>query len=161
MSKETRIIAEPGIPQIIIEREFDAPRDLVFRAHTDPELVKQWLGPRNLSMDIDRFEVRDGGIWRYVQRDEQGNEYAFHGVFHGDPSPDSIVQTFEYEGYPGNVALETLTLEERDGKTLLRTNSVFQTLEARDGMLQSGMEHGVNDGYERLDELVASLASVG
>jgi len=161
MSKETRIIAEPGIPQIIIEREFDAPRDLVFRAHTDPELVKQWLGPRNLTMDIDRFEVRDGGIWRYVQRDEQGNEYAFHGVFHGDPSPDSIVQTFEYEGYPGNVALETLTLEERDGKTLLRTNSVFQTLEARDGMLQSGMEHGVNDGYERLDELVASLASVG
>lgn len=161
MSKETRIIAEPGIPQIIIEREFDAPRDLVFRAHTDPELVKQWLGPRNLTMDIDRFEVRDGGIWRYVQRDEQGNEYAFHGVFHGDPSPDSIVQTFEYEGYPGNVALETLTLEERDGMTLLRTNSVFQTLEARDGMLQSGMEHGVNDGYERLDELVASLASVG
>lgn len=161
MSKETRIIAEPGIPQIIIEREFDAPRDLVFRAHTDPELVKQWLGPRNLTMDIDRFEVRDGGIWRYVQRDEQGNEYAFHGVFHGDPSPDSIVQTFEYEGYPGNVALETLTLEERDGKTLLRTNSVFQTLEARDGMLQSGMEHGVNDGYERLDELVVCLASVG
>ncbi|HYH12629.1 MAG TPA: SRPBCC family protein [Thermomicrobiales bacterium] len=160
MSHETRIIAEPGVPQIIIEREFDAPRELVYRAHTEPELLKQWLGPRNLTMEIDRYEVRDGGTWRYVQRDEQGNEYAFHGVFHGDPSPDVIVQTFEFEGYPGNVALETLTLEERDGKTLLRTNSVFQTLEARDGMLQSGMEHGVNDGYEQLDELVARLAPV-
>jgi uncharacterized protein YndB with AHSA1/START domain len=156
MSK-TRITAEPGIPQVIIEREFDAPRGLVFRAYTEPELLAQWLGPRNLTMKIDRYEVRDGGTWRYVHIDPDGNEYGFHGVFHGDPSLDGIVQTFEFEGAPGHVQLETLTFEERNGKTLARTNSVFQSVEARDAMIESGMEQGVNEGYERLDELLASL----
>lgn len=158
---KTQITAEPGIPQIITEREFDAPRDLLFRAWTEPELLKQWLGPRNLTMEIDRYDVRDGGTWRYVQRDEAGNEYAFHGVFHGDPSPDGMVQTFEFEGFPGHVSLDTLTFEERDGKTIARTNTVFQTIEARDGMMESGMEYGVDDGYDRLDELIAKLAPVG
>lgn len=157
----TRITAEPGIPQIVIEREFDAPRDLIYRAWTDPELLTQWLGPRNLTMEIDHFDVRDGGTWRYVHRDEQGNAYGFHGVFHGDPSPDGVVQTFEFEGAPGHVSLDTLTLEERDGKTLARTSSVFQTVEARDAMVESGMEHGIEDGFERLDELIATLAPVG
>ncbi len=158
---KTQFTAEPGIPQIITEREFDAPRDLLFRAWTEPELLKQWLGPRNLTMEIDRYDVRDGGTWRYVQRDEAGNEYAFHGVFHGDPSPDGMVQTFEFEGFPGHVSLDTLTFEERDGKTIARTNTVFQTIEARDGMMESGMEYGVDDGYDRLDELIAKLAPVG
>lgn len=158
---KTQITAEPGIPQIITEREFDAPRDLLFRAWTEPGLLKQWLGPRNLTMEIDRYDVRDGGTWRYVQRDEVGNEYAFHGVFHGDPSPDGIVQTFEFEGFPGHVSLDTLTFEERDGKTIARTNTVFQTIEARDGMMESGMEYGVDDGYDRLDELIAKFAPVG
>lgn len=157
----TRITAEPGIPQIVIEREFDAPRDLIYRAWTDPELLTQWLGPRNLTMEIDHFDVRDGGTWRYVHRDEQGNAYGFHGVFHGDPSPDGVVQTFEFEGAPGHVSLDTLTLEERDGKTLARTSSVFQTVEARDAMVESGMEHGIEDGFERLDELIATLAPAG
>jgi uncharacterized protein YndB with AHSA1/START domain len=160
MSK-TRITAEPGIPQVIIEREFDAPRGFVFRAYTEPELLAQWLGPRNLTMKIDRYEVRDGGTWRYVHIDPDGNEYGFHGVFHGDPSLDGIVQTFEFEGAPGHVQLETLTFEERNGKTLARTNSVFQSVEARDGMVASGMEYGINEGYERLDELIATLAPVG
>jgi uncharacterized protein YndB with AHSA1/START domain len=158
---KTRITAEPGIPQILIEREFDAPRDLIYRAWTDPDLLVQWLGPRRLTMIIDRFDVRDGGTWRYIHREADGTEHGFHGVFHGDPSPDGIVQTFEYEGAPGHVALDTLTLEERDGKTLVRTNSVYQTVEARDAMVASGMEHGVNDGFDRLDELVATLAPVG
>lgn len=158
---KTQFTAEPGIPQIISEREFDAPRELLFRAWTEPDLLKQWLGPRNLTMEIDRYDVRDGGTWRYVHRDDEGNEYAFHGVFHGDPSPDGMVQTFEYEGYPGHVSLDTLTFEERDGKTIVRTNTVFQSVEARDGMMQSGMEIGVNDGYDRLDELIAKLAPVG
>jgi uncharacterized protein YndB with AHSA1/START domain len=157
MGKTTVITAEPGIPQILIEREFDAPRDLIYRAWTEPELLKQWLGPRGYTMEIDRYDPRDGGTWRYVHRDEQGNAYGFHGVFHGDPSPDRIVQTFEFEGAPGSVSLDTLTLEERDGRTLARTNSVFQSIEARDAMIASGMEHGVNDGYERLDELIATL----
>lgn len=158
---KTQFTAEPGIPQIISEREFDAPRELLFRAWTEPDLLKQWLGPRNLTMEIDRYDVRDGGTWRYVHRDDEGNEYAFHGVFHGDPSPEGMVQTFEYEGYPGHVSLDTLTFEERDGKTIVRTNTVFQSVEARDGMMQSGMEYGVDDGYDRLDALIAKLAPVG
>jgi uncharacterized protein YndB with AHSA1/START domain len=156
MSK-TRITAEPGIPQIVIEREFDAPRDLVFRALTEPELMVRWLGPRELTTTFELYEARDGGRWRYVSTDADGNEYGFHGVFHGDPSPDGTVQTFEFEGMPGHVALETLTLEERDGRTLVRTVSGFQSVEDRDGMVASGMEHGVHDSHERLAELLLTL----
>jgi len=156
---KTRISAEPGLPQIVITREFDAPRELVYRAYTDPELLVQWLGPRRLTMTIERYDVRDGGVWRYTHRDADGAEYGFHGVFHGTPSPeDGIVQTFEFEGAPGHVSLETLTFEERGGKTLVRTNDVFQSIEDRDAAIQSGMETGVNEGYERLDELLARLA---
>lgn len=154
MSK-TVITAEPGIPQIIITREFDAPRDLVFRAHIEPDLLVQWLGPRDLVMTIDGYEVRNGGTWRYVHADADGNTYGFHGVFHGDPSPDAIVQTFEFEGAPGHVCLETATLTERDGKTLMRTVSVFQSVEDRDAMIASGMERGVHNSHERLAELLA------
>jgi uncharacterized protein YndB with AHSA1/START domain len=154
---KTQITAEPGMPQIIITREFDAPRDLVFRAYTDPELLVRWLGPRDLTTTFDHYEARDGGRWRYVSTDPQGNEYGFHGVFHGTPSPDGTVQTFEFEGVPGHVALETLTMEERDGRTLVRTVSSFQSVEDRDGMVASGMERGVREGDERMDELLAEL----
>jgi uncharacterized protein YndB with AHSA1/START domain len=157
---KTQIIAEPGVPQIVISREFDAPRELLFRAHIDPELLVQWLGPRRLTMTIDRLDARDGGTWRYTHRDAHGNEYAFHGVYHGTPSPDGIVQTFEFEGMPGHVSLETITFEEHGGKTLLHQNAIFQSVEDRDGMMQSDMETGVNDSMERLDELFAKLAPV-
>ncbi len=153
-SAKTQIIAEPGIPQILMTREFAAPPELLFRAHTDPDLLVQWLGPRDLTMTIDRYDARDGGTWRYVHRSADGSEYGFRGVFHGTPSVDGIVQTFEFEGAPGNVALETLTFEARGGGTLIRTNSVYQTVGARDAMIASGMERGVNDGYDRLDELI-------
>jgi uncharacterized protein YndB with AHSA1/START domain len=156
MSK-TEITAEPGISLILISREFDAPRDLVFRAYADPELLVQWLGPRDLTMTVDEYDVRDGGKWRYVSKDAQGNEYGFHGVFHGTPSPDGIVQTFEFEGTPGHVSLDTFTLEEQDGKTLMRSVSSFQSVEDRDGMIAAGMERGVYDSYERLTELLARL----
>ena len=156
---KTQIIAEPGVPQIVITREFDAPRALLFRAFTEPELLVQWLGPRDLTMTIDRHDVRDGGTWRYIHRDADGNEYGFHGVFHGTPSVDGIVRTFEFEGVPGHVSLETATFEEQGGRTLLRQNAVFQSVEDRDGMIQSGMEAGVNDSMERLEELIARLAA--
>ena len=156
MSK-TQITAEPGIPQIIIEREFEAPRDLVFRAFTEPELIVQWMGPRELTMRIEEYDVRDGGKWRYISTDADGNEFGFHGVFHGTPSPDGTVQTFEFEGMPGHVAMDTLTLVERDGRTLARTVSSFQSIEDRDGMIASGMEHGVHDSHERMGELLAKL----
>ena len=158
MSK-TAITAEPGIPMVIIAREFDAPRDLVFRAHTDPDLLVQWLGPRDLTTTIDRYEARNGGTWRYLQADAEGSTYGFHGVFHGDPSPDGIVQTFEFEGAPGHVCLQTTTLTERGGKTLLRTASAFQSVEDRDAMVASGMERGARDSDERLAELLAKLQS--
>jgi uncharacterized protein YndB with AHSA1/START domain len=156
----TQIDAPAGVPFIDMSRQFDAPRDLVYKAYTDPELLVQWLGPRTYKMTVDKYDVRDGGQWRYVHTDDDGNDWGFHGVFHGTPSPDRMVQTFEFEGAPGNVALDELTLEERDGKTVVRTHSVYQTLEARDAMVASGMESGVNDGFDRLDDLLARMVPV-
>ncbi|HEX5164975.1 MAG TPA: SRPBCC family protein [Thermomicrobiales bacterium] len=156
---KTQITAEPGTPFLQITREFDAPRELVFRAYTEPDLLVQWLGPRGIEMEVDRYDIRDGGSWRYIHRDAAGNEYGFHGVFHGTPSVDGIVQTFEFEGVPGHVMLEWLTFEEHNGKTTIRGNSVAQSVEDRDAMVASGMESGVVEGYERLDELLERLAS--
>jgi uncharacterized protein YndB with AHSA1/START domain len=150
----TRITAEPGMPFIDIEREFDAPRELVFRAHTDPELLVRWLGPRRLTMVVDHLDVRDGGSWRYVHRDADGTEYGFRGVFHGEPTVDGILQTWEFEGFAGHVSLERLALEEHDGRTTVRIHAVYQSVEDRDGLIATGMEGGLNEGYERLDELL-------
>jgi uncharacterized protein YndB with AHSA1/START domain len=157
MSK-TEISAPPGVPFIDVTREFDAPRDLVFRAYTDPDLLVQWLGPRQYEMRIDHYDARAGGSYRYVHTDGT-NEWGFHGVFHGELTPDSMVQTFEFEGAPGHVSLDRLTLEERDGRTIARTHSVFQTVEARDAMVEHGMAEGMNDGFDRLDELLSRLAT--
>jgi uncharacterized protein YndB with AHSA1/START domain len=156
---KTEIIAEPGTQTINITREFNAPRELVFKAWTDPELLVKWLGGKTLTMEIDTYEVRDGGRWRYVHTDENGNEFAFHGVFHGTPSPDRMTQTFEFEGWPGQVSLETIHLEERDGKTLMRNLAVYQSVEARDAMVESGMEEGMNAGFDALDELLVSMTA--
>jgi uncharacterized protein YndB with AHSA1/START domain len=157
MMHKTEITAEPGVPLIVITRDFDAPRDLVYRAYTEPELLVQWVGPRELTTTVDSYDVRDGGRWRYVSRDPAGNDHGFHGVFHGTPSPDSIVQTFEYEGVPGHVMLQTTTFDERDGSTSVRVVASFQSVADRDGMVSSGMERGVRDGDERLGELLATL----
>ena len=153
----TRIDAPAGVPFIDVTREFDAPRDLVFRAYTEPDLLVQWLGPRKYTMKLEAWEPRDGGTWRYTHSDENGNAFGFHGVFHGDQTPDGMLQTFEFDGWPGHVSLEKVTFEERDGTTIVRTHSVYQTVEARDGMVESGMEEGMNDGYDRLDELLSML----
>ena len=153
----TRIDAPAGVPFIDVTREFDAPRDLVFRAYSDPDLLVQWMGPRKYKIDLESWEPRDGGTWRYVHTDDQGNSFGFHGVFHGDQTADGMLQTFEFEGWPGHVSLEKLTFEDRDGKTVVHTHSVYQTVEARDGMIESGMEEGMNDGFDRLDELLARL----
>jgi uncharacterized protein YndB with AHSA1/START domain len=158
---ELKVIAEPGVPQIVTTREFDASRDLLYRAFTEPDLMVQWLGPRRYKMTIERFEPRDGGTWRYEHADDDGNAFGFHGVFHGNPSPNGIVQTFEFEGAPGNVSLDSVTFEEHDGRTIVRTNTVFQSVEARDAMYESGMADGMNEGYERLEELLAKLIANG
>jgi uncharacterized protein YndB with AHSA1/START domain len=159
---KTEIIAEPGVQTIEIMREFDASPELVFRAHTEPDLLLQWLGPRQYTMRIDRYEVRDGGTWRYVHQDADGTEYGFHGVFHGTPSVDGIVQTFEFEGAPGHVSLERLTFEPLDGgnRTRIRNLAVYQSVAARDAMIESGMEEGLTEGYDRLDALLAMETAV-
>ena len=155
----TTVTAEPGTPFIEITRDFAAPVELLFRAHTDPDLLVQWLGPRRYTMLIDRYDSRDGGVYRYVHRGADGVEHGFRGVFHGTPSIGGIVQTFEYEGWPGHIALEALTFEPIDGGTRLHIRAVHQSVEDRDGMIQSGMEDGVNEGYEQLDALVAGMAA--
>jgi uncharacterized protein YndB with AHSA1/START domain len=156
---DLKVTAEPGIPQVLTERELDAPRELVFRAFTEPDLLAQWLGPRRYTMTVDRFDLRDGGTWRYVHSDDDGNAFGFHGVFHGDASIDGMVQTFEFEGAPGHVSMDTVTFEEHGTKTIVRTNSLFQSVVARDAMVDSGMAGGMGEGYDRLDELLAKLAA--
>jgi len=160
MSKnKTTITAEPGKQELFVIREFDAPRELVLKAHTDPNLFIQWIGPRGLTTTLDVFEPVSGGKYRFIQKDSDGNEYGFHGVFH-EVSPERVIQTFEFEGLPesGHATLETMTLEALpNGRTRLTAQSVFQSVSDRDGMVQSGMEHGVNDGYERLDEILEKI----
>lgn len=153
---ETTITAPEDLPTIEIVREFDASPEAVFRAHTDPELVKQWLGPRRVTMAIDHFDAHTGGSYRYSHSDDDGNEYRFFGAFHEVRPNERIVQTFTYEGFPDGVSLETLTLEDLgDGRTRLRGISVVDTMAARDAMVASGMATGIVEGYERLDELLA------
>lgn len=151
----TTITADPDLPTILIVREFDAPTEAVFRAHTDPELVCQWLGPRRLTMRVERWDARTGGAYRYVHSGEDGTEHGFYGSFHEVRRPERIVQTFTYEGFPDGVCLETLTLEDLGGRTRLSITSVFETRQGRDMALSSGMETGVVEGYEQLDELLA------
>lgn len=152
---ETQIAAEPGQPTIVITREFEAPPEQVFRAYTEPDLVAQWLGPRGMTMRIAEFDARTGGSYRYVHADGEGNEYGFRGVFHEVRPTERIVQTFAFDGFPDSVSLETATFEDLGGRTRVTSKSVFDSVEARDGMIASGMEHGVRDGYERLDDLLA------
>lgn len=158
MSKnKTTITAEPGVQELFIMREFAAPRELVYKAHTDPSLFAQWIGPRGLTTTLDAFEPVSGGRYRFIQKDGDGNEYAFNGTFH-EISLERMIQTFEFEGLPerGHVSLDCMTLEELPGnRTKITVQSIFRSVSDRDGMIQAGMERGVNEGYERLDEILA------
>jgi uncharacterized protein YndB with AHSA1/START domain len=154
-TRETQIVADADVPLIRITREFDAPPARVFRAHTDPDLVVQWLGPRGLRMRIDHYDCRTGGSYRYVHSDADG-EYAFHGSFHEVRPGERIVQTFTFEGAPDGVALEKLVLTDLgDGRTRLTSTSLCDSFADRDAMIASGMQTGIVEGYERLDELLA------
>jgi len=157
MSK-TNLIAEPGKQVIVMTREFDAPRDLVFSVWTDPKRIPEWWGPRTLTTVVDKMEVRAGGQWRYVQRDAQGNQFAFRGVYHDIIAPERIISTFEFEGLPGHVLLETATFEALpNGTTRVTGVSIFESVADRDGMVASGMEAGAVDTYERFAEILKSL----
>jgi uncharacterized protein YndB with AHSA1/START domain len=153
---ETKVTVEPGKQELFITREFEAPRDLVFKAFTDPKLIVKWLGPRMLKIRLEKFEPKTGGSYRYIQIDPNGAEFGFHGVVHDVTAPERIIQTFEFEGLPesGHVVLETLKFITLPGnRTRIINQSLFQSVEDRDGMVKSGMEWGVNESHQRLDEL--------
>ena len=153
---QTDVGVDAKVPLIRITRDFDAPPAKVFRAHTDPDLVVQWLGPRRLKMVVDHYDCRTGGSYRYLHVDDDGNEYGFHGSFHEVRPSEAIVQTFTYEGVPDGVSLDRMQLEDiGNGRTLLTVTSLVDSFEARDAILASGMETGLREGYERLDEVLA------
>ncbi|HMJ68810.1 MAG TPA: SRPBCC family protein [Cyclobacteriaceae bacterium] len=158
-NNKTQLTVEPGKQELIVVREFDAPRELVFKAFTDKKLVAKWLSPKKLKIKIHKFEPRTGGSWHYSHIDENGNEYSFHGVNHDVTAPERIIQTFEFDGLPekGHVTLETSRFEELPGnRTRLVNLTVFQTVADRDGMVAAGMEGGMNEAYDQLDALLAS-----
>ncbi len=159
----TAITAEPGKQELVVNREFEAPRELVFEAFTKAEHFEKWMGPCEiLDMNLERFEPYSGGSYRFIQSDEDGNSYAFRGVYHEVTAPERIIQTFEFEGLPepGHVTLETATFESLPGdRTKVILHSVFKSVEGRDGMLQSGAEKGIRDSHSKLDELLEELKS--
>ena len=152
---DTEIALDPDVPLVRITREFNAPPAKVFRAHTDGDLVAQWMGPRGMTTHIDRFDCRTGGSYRYVMA-RDGEEYAFFGCFHEVRPDELIVQTFTFEGMPDGVALERLEFTDLgDGRTRLTSTSLVDSFADRDAFVASGMEQGVREGYERLDEQLA------
>jgi uncharacterized protein YndB with AHSA1/START domain len=152
-------VTTPADREIRTERIFDAPRDLVFATYTDPELIPEWWGSGGGTTVVDKMDVQPGGAWRYVITAPDGSGTAFRGTYREVTPPERIVQTFEWEGLPGHVAVETAEFEDLGGRTKLTTTSLFHTTEERDGMLSAGMEGGLNESYSRLDELLARIAA--
>ena len=158
-SHQLAAVTTPSEREIRVERVFDAPRERVFAVYTDPQLIGEWWGPRGTTTIVDRMDLTTGGGWRFVVRDADGGETAFRGTYRELTPPERIVQTFEWEGMPGHVSVETATFEDLGERTRVTTLSLFHTAEERDGMLGSGMEGGLNETYARLDELLARLTA--
>ncbi len=159
MKNKVEITAETGKQELFIIREFNAPRELLFRAHTEADLYEKWVGPDDLAMTVEKMEARDGGSYRFLH-ERDGHVYAFHGVYHEVLEPERIIGTFEFDGLPekGHVIMGTTRFEDLGGgRSRLVHQSVFQSVEDRDGMIQSGMERGVVDGYNKLDDVLASM----
>ena len=161
MANKTVITAEPGKQELFITREFDAPRELLFRAHTEAELYEKWVGPDDLAMTVEKMDAFDGGSYRFLH-ERDGHVYAFHGVYHEVLSPERIIGTFEFDGLPekGHVIMGTTKFEDLGGgRSRLVHQSVFQSVADRDGMIASGMERGVTQGYDKLDTLLEQLSA--
>ena len=157
MTNPLHVEAPEGVPFIDATREFDAPVEAVFRAHRDPDLVTRWLGPGKYKMDLGRWDFTSGGSWAYTHTGPDGDEYRFRGVFHTVRENEFAIQTFEFEGYPDVVAIESMTFEDLgDGRSRLRLHSTYPSVESRDGMVASGMESGMSEGYRRLDDVLAA-----
>jgi uncharacterized protein YndB with AHSA1/START domain len=153
------ILTTPSEREILSERTFEAPRERVFAAYTDPQLIPRWWGPRRMVTTVEEMDVRAGGKWRFLARDPDGREQRFCGVYREVKPPERIVQTFEWEGMPGHVIVETASFEDLRGRTRVRTTSLFHSTAERDGMLSSGMEGGLTESHERLAELLAEQAA--
>jgi uncharacterized protein YndB with AHSA1/START domain len=157
MSKNN-LVVDRDQRAVTMSRVFDAPRALVWKVYTDPALVPQWWGLRNTTTIVDKMEVKAGGAWRYIQKDAEGNEYAFNGVYKEVHAPERLAYTFEFEPMAGHICTDTLTFAEQpDGKTLVTARTTFDTLEDLEGMVQSGMEGGAVETWDRLEELLATL----
>lgn len=156
MTNPVTITAPEGLPFVDIEREFDAPPAAVFRAHADPELVSQWMGPHGYEMTLPEWNFTSHGSYRFIHRDTEGNEYRFNGTFHTVRENEMVIQTFEFEGAPDAVSIEKLTLTDLgNGRTKLSSRATYPSVEVRDAMVESGMEYGITEGYESLDEILA------
>jgi uncharacterized protein YndB with AHSA1/START domain len=157
-SSATTKVTLPSDLEILVTREFDAPRDVVYKTMTDPKLIPQWWGPRRDAITVDKMEVRPGGKWRFVATQPDGTTYAFRGEYRELIPGEKIVQTFEFEPMAGHISVEAGTLTDLPGgRTLFTTRSVFTSKEDRDGMVQSGLESGLRETYDRLDEVLAGL----
>jgi uncharacterized protein YndB with AHSA1/START domain len=153
----THVLSLPTDLEIVMTREFDAPRELIFRAYTEPELIPKWWGPSIYTTSVDTMDVRPGGAWRFVQHGAEGQVFAFHGEYREVVPPERLVSTFEFEGEPGQVVIDELSLEDLGGRTRLTMRSTFKSRDDRDGMLEAGMESGAGESLNRLAGLVADL----
>lgn len=153
----TEYTIEPGRQDIVSTVVIDAPRDLVYKAYTDPKLFAKWWGPSQYENVIEKFDIRRGGEWRVIQKGADGTQHPFRGVTHDVTAPERICQTFEYEPIAGHVALQTATFEDLGGKTKITAQIVFQSVMDRDGMVASGMKSGADESMERLQQLLDSL----
>jgi uncharacterized protein YndB with AHSA1/START domain len=152
-----KITAPPGKPEVIITQTIHAPREIVYKTITDPLQIPKWWGPARFETKVVNMVVMPGGTWRFYQRDHEGKEYGFHGVYHDVRIPERLVYTSEYEGMPDHVTLYTEELREEDGKTIITTRIQFPSVEDRDQMLQWGMEEGVSAMTSRLNDLLAPI----
>jgi uncharacterized protein YndB with AHSA1/START domain len=153
------VTTTPNEREIHVERYFEAPRDRVFDAYTNPELIPQWWGPYGTTTIVEELDAKTGGFWRFVSRDADGSEIVFRGVFREVSPPQRISQTFEWDGVPGYVSVDTSEFEDLGDRTRVTSTSIFYTTEERDGMIESGMEKGMNETFNRLDELLAKQAA--
>jgi uncharacterized protein YndB with AHSA1/START domain len=151
-------VETPSDREIVLTRSFAAPRTLVFRALTDPAMIPNWWGPRRYATTVETMEVRPGGRWRYLTRDAEGRVFAFRGEYLLIDEPELAVNTFEFEPMPGQISIDAAHLYERNGVTRMTAISLFPTKEARDGMLATGMTDGAGETYDRLEELLPTLA---
>lgn len=159
-SGTSNLVINEELREIIMTRTFDAPRELVYRVWTDVQYIPRWWGPREYKTVVEKNDVQPGGLWRFIQYDPKSNEFAFNGEYRLVEPPEKLVYTFDYEGNPGHIIVETVTFEEKDGQTIVTSIDRFQTMDDLHGMLEAGMEKGATDSYERLTELLREVQRV-